>query len=181
LLDRPHGTGVLMAVLGSWWRHAGTARSIRLAADGGSIGAPNPDRENWTPMLPVPSVPPSLAALPAGLRPCFTAPSFTTFCALVCGMLAQTGRRTVCGMLLEAGLSGIFETICPNLCRLSGLGLRDAVAKFRYFHHGQGRCVLSESTEASLAVKPDVGRFIADPEGTHCTASMGKSGHQLCP
>jgi hypothetical protein len=57
-------------------------------------------------MLPELSVPPSLAGLLADLRPCFTAPSFTTFCALVCGMLAQTGRRTVCGMLLGAGLSG---------------------------------------------------------------------------
>jgi hypothetical protein len=57
-------------------------------------------------MLPGLSVPPSLERLLAGLRPCFTAPSFATFCALVCGMLAQTGRRTVCGMLVGAGLSG---------------------------------------------------------------------------
>jgi DDE superfamily endonuclease len=57
-------------------------------------------------MLPGPSVPPSLARLLAGLRPCFTAPTFTTFCALVCGMLAQTGRRTVCGMLTGSGLAG---------------------------------------------------------------------------
>src|SRR5262249_32653711 len=42
----------------------------------------------------------------AALRPCFTAPGFVTFCALVCGMLASTGRRTVCGMLVGAGLSG---------------------------------------------------------------------------
>jgi DDE superfamily endonuclease len=60
-------------------------------------------------MLPGPSVPSSLARLLAGLRPCFTAPTFTTFCALVCGMLAQTGRRTVCGMLLGAGLSGAWS------------------------------------------------------------------------
>jgi len=57
-------------------------------------------------MLPDFSVPSSLARLLAGLRPCFTAPSFVTFCVLVCGMLAQTGRRTVCGMLVGAGLSG---------------------------------------------------------------------------
>ena len=44
-------------------------------------------------MLPGLSVPPSLERLLAGLRPGFTAPSFTTVCALVCGMLAQTGRR----------------------------------------------------------------------------------------
>lgn len=57
-------------------------------------------------MLPDPSVPPSLVRLLAALRPCFTAPTFTTFCALVCGMLAQTGRRTVCGMLVASGLAG---------------------------------------------------------------------------
>jgi hypothetical protein len=60
-------------------------------------------------MLPDLSVPPSLAQLLAGLRPCFTAPTFTTFCALVCGMLAQTGRRTVTGMLVGSGLSGLWS------------------------------------------------------------------------
>ena len=30
---------------------------------------------------------------------------FSTFCGLVCGFLAQTGKRTVCGMLAGAGLS----------------------------------------------------------------------------
>ena len=57
-------------------------------------------------MLPDLSVPPSLARLLTALRPCFTAPSFVTFCGLVCGVLAATGRRTVCGMLVGAGLSG---------------------------------------------------------------------------
>ena len=37
--------------------------------------------------------------------PLFTAPSFRTFCGLACGFFAQTGRRTVCGMLAGAGLS----------------------------------------------------------------------------
>jgi hypothetical protein len=35
----------------------------------------------------------------------FTAPSFRTFCRLACGFLAQSGKRTVCGMLSGAGLS----------------------------------------------------------------------------
>ncbi|MGH8880619.1 MAG: transposase, partial [Stackebrandtia sp.] len=39
---------------------------------------------------------------------CFTAPSFRTFCGLVAGSIAQTGRRTVCGMLLGAGLSRLW-------------------------------------------------------------------------
>jgi hypothetical protein len=53
--------------------------------------------------LPVPA---SLMTLLAGLAPLFTAPSFRTFCGLACGFLAQTGKRTVCGMLAGAGLAG---------------------------------------------------------------------------
>src|SRR6266566_2523317 len=61
-------------------------------------------------MLPEPTLPPSLAALLAALRPCFgTRTTFTTFCALVAGMLAQTGRHTVCGMLVGSGLSGTWS------------------------------------------------------------------------
>ncbi|MCA1600505.1 MAG: transposase, partial [Acidobacteria bacterium] len=39
---------------------------------------------------------------------CFTAPSFRTFCALVAGLVAQTGPRTVCGMLAGAGCARIW-------------------------------------------------------------------------
>ena len=49
--------------------------------------------------------PASLMTLLAGLAPLFTAPSFRTFSGLACGFLAQTGKRTVCGMLAGAGLS----------------------------------------------------------------------------
>ena len=52
--------------------------------------------------LPVPA---SLMALLASFGPLFTAPSFRTFCGLACGFLAQTGSRTVCGMLAVAGLA----------------------------------------------------------------------------
>ena len=59
------------------------------------------------PMLPGTSLPlpASLASLLAVFGPLFTAPSFRTFTALACGFLAQTGKRTVCGMLAGAGLS----------------------------------------------------------------------------
>jgi hypothetical protein len=56
-------------------------------------------------MLPEGTLPASLQVLLACFQPCFTAPSFRTFCALACGFWAQTGRRTVCGMLTGAGLS----------------------------------------------------------------------------
>jgi hypothetical protein len=39
------------------------------------------------------------------LRPCFTAPTFEVFTALVTGFLAQPVGRTVCGMLTGAGLA----------------------------------------------------------------------------
>jgi hypothetical protein len=56
-------------------------------------------------MLPPLTLPASLAALLGALRPCFTRPSFTTFCGLAVGLAGQVRRRTVAGMLLGAGLS----------------------------------------------------------------------------
>jgi hypothetical protein len=53
-------------------------------------------------MLPVPA---SLMTLMTVFAPLFTAPSFRTFTMLACGFLAQSGKRTVCGMLTGAGLS----------------------------------------------------------------------------
>jgi DDE superfamily endonuclease len=55
--------------------------------------------------LPLPA---SLASLLAVFGPLFTAPSFRTFCGLACGFLAQTGKRTVCGMLAGAGVSRLW-------------------------------------------------------------------------
>jgi hypothetical protein len=56
--------------------------------------------------MPTTSLPCSLADLLKGLRPCFTAPTFRTFQALVGGFLAQPGLRTVTGMLVGARLAG---------------------------------------------------------------------------
>jgi DDE superfamily endonuclease len=55
------------------------------------------------------SLPGSLDELLAWFRPLFTAPSFRTFRALAAGFLAQTGKRTVCGMLTGAGLAGAWS------------------------------------------------------------------------
>jgi hypothetical protein len=52
-------------------------------------------------MLPDVTLPGSLAVLLGALRPCFTAPSFATFC----GLAGQVRRRTVVGMLMGAGLA----------------------------------------------------------------------------
>lgn len=51
-------------------------------------------------------LPTSLAPLLSLFRPCFTAPTFTTFCALTVGCLTRIRERTVTGMLIAAGLSG---------------------------------------------------------------------------
>ncbi len=47
----------------------------------------------------------SLAGLFAEFRGCFSAWTFPVFCALASGLVAQTARRTVCGMLVGARLS----------------------------------------------------------------------------
>ena len=51
------------------------------------------------------SPPGSLAALLGEFRGCFSAWTFPVFCALACGLVSQTAGRTVCGMLVGAGLS----------------------------------------------------------------------------
>lgn len=55
------------------------------------------------------NLPASLDGLLSLLAPCFTQPTFQTFRALVVGQLAQTGAHTVCGMLVGARLSGVWE------------------------------------------------------------------------
>src|SRR6266545_4150804 len=53
-----------------------------------------------------PSLPCSLADLLITFAPCFTAPTFATFRAMVAGFLTQPGPHTVTGMLAGAGLAG---------------------------------------------------------------------------
>ena len=59
-------------------------------------------------MLPDLTLPASLMLLLGALRPCFTRRSFETFCGLAAGLCGQVRRRTVAGMLLGAGLAGIW-------------------------------------------------------------------------
>jgi hypothetical protein len=60
-------------------------------------------------MLPDGTIPGSLGSLLAVFRFCFTAPTFITFNGLVVGLIAQTRRRTVCGMLLGVGLERVWH------------------------------------------------------------------------
>jgi hypothetical protein len=50
-------------------------------------------------------VPISLRRLLDAFAECFTTPTFEVFQAMVIGLIAQTGQRTVCGMLTGAGLA----------------------------------------------------------------------------
>jgi hypothetical protein len=51
-------------------------------------------------------VPSSLGWLLFLFRPCFTQPTFETFCGLCLGLLTRVRDRTVTGMLVASGLSG---------------------------------------------------------------------------
>ena len=55
------------------------------------------------------TLPATLSRVMDPLRPCFTAPSFETFTALVAGLVAQPVSRTVCGMLTGAGLARVWH------------------------------------------------------------------------
>jgi hypothetical protein len=57
-------------------------------------------------MLPLATVPAGLAEVLQACRGAFGAPAFATFTALVTGVLGATGRRTVTGMWVAAGLAG---------------------------------------------------------------------------
>ena len=57
----------------------------------------------------IPTLPTSLAELLSVFGPCFTAPTFRTFTALAAGFLAQQGQGTVTGMLVGAGLAGVWH------------------------------------------------------------------------
>ena len=60
-------------------------------------------------MPPGLTAPRSLAGLLAEFRSCFTVPTFHTFIGLMVGLVAQTRRRTVCGMLTGAGLDQVWH------------------------------------------------------------------------
>jgi hypothetical protein len=58
-------------------------------------------------MLPVLTVPAGLGEALQVVRGAFTTPTFARFAALVTGYLGATGRRTVTGMWVAAGLAGV--------------------------------------------------------------------------
>src|SRR5215212_2271528 len=78
-------------------------------------------------MPPGPTAPCPLAGLLAVFRPCFTAPTFQTFVGLVVGLIAQTRRRTVCGMLTGAGLEQVWHHSRAHRLFTNSRGLGDAL------------------------------------------------------
>ena len=59
-------------------------------------------------MLPNTTIPPTLQRLLTHFWPHFTRPTFTTFAALLTGLITHTGPRTVCGMLTGSGLARLW-------------------------------------------------------------------------
>jgi len=55
------------------------------------------------------TLPGALLRVLVTFRPCFTAPTFEVFTALVAGLFAQPVSRTVCGMLTGAGLARVWH------------------------------------------------------------------------
>jgi hypothetical protein len=111
------GTLSMMAAAGAEprGRGRGGAGAAWPALFSRACGPRVPGNCRWNgivPMLPDATLPlpASLASLPAVFGPLFTAPTFRTFTALACGFLAQTGKRTMCGMLAGAGLSLLVPT-----------------------------------------------------------------------
>ena len=66
---------------------------------------PQPTRQPTTEAV----LPPSFATLLDEFKGCFSAWTFPVFYALASGMLAQTARRSVCGMLVGARLSATWS------------------------------------------------------------------------
>jgi hypothetical protein len=60
-------------------------------------------------MLPGLTLPISRRRLLDAFAGCFTTPTFEVFHAMVVGLIAQTGQRTVCGMLTGVGLSTMWS------------------------------------------------------------------------
>jgi hypothetical protein len=60
-------------------------------------------------MLRGSTLPGALTRVLATFRPCFTAPTFEVFTALVAGLFTQPVSRTVCGMLTGAGLARMWH------------------------------------------------------------------------
>ena len=61
-------------------------------------------------LRPDPSwMPPSFLELLQAFQLCFTARSWRTSVRLAAGMVSRTGRRTVCEMLVGAGLANVWH------------------------------------------------------------------------
>jgi hypothetical protein len=56
-----------------------------------------------------PALPDSVARVLSLLRPAFTAPSFDTFCWLVCGFVGRVGEHTITGIWQAARLAGVLH------------------------------------------------------------------------
>lgn len=74
-----------------------------------AVRPPRSTARTCAPGEAAPPAPPCWAGLLGEFRGCFSAWTFPVFCALAGGLVAQTARRTVCGMLVGARLSSVWS------------------------------------------------------------------------
>ena len=91
-----------------------SARRWRKRDEASAVNTSSKD-SNCPPMLPGPALPASWRALLDAFRPAFRRPrTFALFAVLSTGLITQTARRTVVGMLTGAGAAAVvsFHTAC---------------------------------------------------------------------
>jgi GAF domain-containing protein len=94
-------------------------------------------------MLPI-----SLRRLLDAFAGCFTTPTFEVFRAMVVGLVAQTGQRTVCGMLIDYQPDTV-----PDRARQDGV----AVRVDDYTHEPDARLAVEYNMTAAVSAPIFVG------------------------
>ncbi|MFD5387991.1 transposase [Streptomyces sp. NPDC127074] len=128
-------------------------------------------------MLPVGTIPPPPSALLAVCRSRFTDPTFRTFCVLLTGLVAQTRRRTVCGMLLGTGLERVWHhTRCHRL--FSTAPGRPAMSAWPWQDRSRER-LLPDGAPLQVAVDDTLfkrsGRKVSGAAWQHDGAAQGRA------
>ncbi|MEY9935671.1 hypothetical protein ABH926_010357, partial [Catenulispora sp. GP43] len=129
-------------------------------------------------MLPDSTLPASLLAVLANLRGVFTAPSFATFAALAAGLIANTGKGTVTGMLTGAGLARSWSHDRAHKFFARATWSPDSLGM--YLSRLIVRALLPDGTAITVAVDDTLfkkrGRKVFGAAWQHDGAARGKDG-----
>ena len=101
-------------------------------------------------MLPSRNLPASFDRVLSPVRGCFTEPSFQTF-VLFCGFVSAVGERTVTGMLISSGYSGIWEAYSFTCLWYGVLGAESVTVIMVRApgQHGYGIAIVSTDLDAT--------------------------------